>query len=199
MKSSTAIVLLLAAFIVGYAAGALSSPIREYIPTTTTVTSSLRVTSITTVEKFTGEVVEVCFSAVMDCSSILQGYLRKANKSIYVMVYSFTQDELGDALIDAMERGVEVVVIVEEKQVSQYSEVEKLRNAGVETYLDGNPFLMHHKVAIIDDVFVITGSYNWSKSAEDRNDENLIVLRGRELATLFMNEFKRVLMEAAPA
>ncbi len=199
MKTSTAIVLLIMAFILGYVFGALASPVREYILTTTTETESVEITKTITERALGGAVSEICFSAIMDCSSIIQQYIMRANHSIYVMVYSFTQDRLGRALVDAARRGVEVLVIVEERQVSEYSEVERLRNAGVKVFLDGNPFLMHHKVAIIDGVFVITGSYNWSRSAEERNDENLVVLRGEHVATLFIEEFNRVLSEAIPA
>ncbi len=199
MRTSTAVVLLITAFILGYMFGALASPVREYVFMTTTETESIEITTTITERALGGAVSEICFSAIMDCSSIIQRYIERANHSIYVMVYSFTQDELGKALVSAARRGVEVVVVVEGNQVSEYSEVERLRNAGVKVFLDGNPFLMHHKVAIIDGVFVITGSYNWSRSAEDRNDENVVVLRGEHVATLFIEEFNRVLSEAIPA
>ncbi|MEM1518588.1 MAG: phospholipase D-like domain-containing protein, partial [Nitrososphaerota archaeon] len=73
---------------------------------------------------------------------------------------------------------------------------ERLKNAGVDIRIDGNPDLMHHKFAVIDDEVVITGSYNWSAAAEDKNDENLVVLRDEEVAQLYRKEFERVWKEA---
>jgi phosphatidylserine/phosphatidylglycerophosphate/cardiolipin synthase-like enzyme len=64
--------------------------------------------------------------------------------------------------------------------------------AGVELRFDGNPDRMHHKVIVIDQQTVITGSYNFSRSAETRNDENLVVLHDAEVAASYLEEFERV-------
>lgn len=203
MRKSTVIVIVLIAFVVGYAFGALSSPVKEYVyqvsTKTLTVTEEKTTTVTSTYVAAEERILEVCFSAVEDCSSLIRKWIARANESIYVMIYSFTQDEIGEALVKAVERGVDVEVIFEEQQLSKYSEFERLRKAGAEVYLDGNPNAMHHKVAIIDGWIVITGSYNWSRSAEERNDENLIVLAGRDIAGAYMNEFERVRSEATPA
>ena len=60
-----------------------------------------------------------------------------------------------------------------------------------------NPWLMHHKVMIVDGRIVVTGSYNWSWSAENRNDENLIVIMDEDIAREFEEEFMRVWSAAA--
>ena len=114
------------------------------------------------------------------------------------MVYSFTLDSVGDALVAAKDRGVEVKVVLEKDQLSKYSEYWRLKEAGIQVRLDGNPALMHHKVAIIDGAVVITGSYNWSTSAETRNDENLIIVRSREVAWAYEAEFQKVWGQGSP-
>ena len=66
----------------------------------------------------------------------------------------------------------------------------------MEVHLDGNPASMHHRVIIIDDKMVVTGSYNFSQSAKTRNDENTLLIPDPEIAVLYMEEFKRVWLEA---
>ena len=74
----------------------------------------------------------------------------------------------------------------------QGGEYLNMLEAGIDVLLDGNPKSMHHKVIIIDDEIVVTGSYNFSKSAKTRNDENTLILFDREIAGEFENELTRV-------
>ena len=169
--------------------------------TVTEVVTQLRTTTLkeyatVTVEKIVegGEVEAICFPKAMGgCADLLIDLISRANESVYVMIYSFTLDELTDALIDASLRGVEVKVLVEKENAYQRgSEVPKLIEAGVQVALDSNPALMHNKVMIVDGKLVVTGSYNWSWSAENRNDENLVVISGPEVAELYEAEFERL-------
>ena len=76
------------------------------------------------------------------------------------------------------------------------TEFDNLRDNGLGVHLDGNPRNMHHKVIIIDEKIVITGSYNFSQSAEERNDENVLFIHNAEVAETYLNEFERVLAKA---
>jgi len=87
---------------------------------------------------------------------------------------------------------VEVKIVFEEDQVSKYSEFFKLSRAGVQVKNDTNRYYMHHKVAIIDEYIVLIGSSNWTSSADDKNNENLLVIRSAELAKVFEKEFQRI-------
>ena len=158
-----------------------------------TITESF--TETTTVFEKGGEVkvFGVCFSRSMDCSSLIGYWISRANESVHVMIYGFTLDHLSKALIDAVKRGVEVEVVIErESAYWRGSEYENLLKAGVDVKLDGNPYTMHHKVAIIDGKIVITGSYNWTWSAERKNDENVLILMSKSLAEKYEREFQRV-------
>lgn len=196
-----AVIVLLLLFVGVIAAAIFYQPGKvETVMVTVTKTSTTTKTITeagTKVLRIGAEILDVCFSAVENCADRLAAWIRRANKSIYVMVYSFTKDELGEALVDAVEKGVDVEVVFEENQVSEYSELWRLKDAGAKVYLDGNRYLMHHKVAVIDGIIVVTGSYNWSRSAEERNDENLIILRDEWLAQLYEREFERVKGEAS--
>jgi phosphatidylserine/phosphatidylglycerophosphate/cardiolipin synthase-like enzyme len=140
------------------------------------------------------QVQAVCFSRVEQCDDLIINYISRANKTIYVAMFSFTNNRLADELIKAKNRGVEVIVVLERSQVSSRSYTHiNLMLANITVKLDGNPAYMHHKFAVIDGVIVITGSYNWTDSAEDRNDENLIIIADSGVAEKYIKEFRRVL------
>jgi phosphatidylserine/phosphatidylglycerophosphate/cardiolipin synthase-like enzyme len=170
--------------------------------TTTQVAAANTVTTTTTVvytQGGEGVIKAVCFSRVEQCDSLLINLISQARKSVYVAIYSFTRDGLARALIDAKNRGVEVKVIIEEENAyGQGSDYRMLKEAGVDIRLDGNPALMHHKFMVVDGEIIVTGSYNWSTAAEDRNDENFVVIRDRSVAERFIQEFNRLLSIARP-
>ena len=89
------------------------------------------------------------------------------------------------------------MVIEKENAYWKGSEYERLLQAGVDVRLDGNPYTMHHKVGIVDGKIVVTGSYNWTWSAENRNDENIIILMSRSIAENYEKEFQRVWLVAS--
>ncbi len=126
--------------------------------------------------------------------------VNEADTSITIMAFSFTSDELAAAVLDKARQGVAVQIVMDEEQAAsnQGGEYENLRNAGLDVRLDGNRGQMHHKVIIIDGDTVSFGSYNFSNSAERRNDENVIIAHDPELAGAFMTEFDRIYAEAQP-
>ena len=134
----------------------------------------------------------IYFSPRGGCASTVIYWLGRANSSVHVLIYSFTLDSIGDAVLSAYRRGVDVKVVFEKQQVSQYSEFFRLVAAGVSVRNDTNPNLMHHKVAIIDGYIVLIGSFNWSAAAENDNNENLLVIRSAALAATLEAEFQEI-------
>ena len=134
----------------------------------------------------------VYFSPRGGCEDEIIRWIDRANKSIHILIYSFTLDSIGDALIRAHKRGVEVKVVFEEDQITRYSEYQRLKAAGIDVRNDTNPRLMHDKVMIIDGIIVITGSYNYSRSAEEYNNENLIVILSDRVASMYEEEFQKI-------
>ncbi len=125
--------------------------------------------------------------------SILNG----ARRSVKFAAFSFTDDDIGKAMIRAKRRGVEVVGVVEARSVkNRGSEYGRLKRAGVEVFKDGNPYIMHNKYIIVDDSVVITGSYNFSRSARKRNDENVVIFFSPAVAQKYSRDFQRILAEA---
>ena len=118
-----------------------------------------------------GTQISTYFSPENDIISLLLKEIGSAKKSIHFMAFSFTQDALSSAMQDRFESGVAVRGVFEERQVNKHSEYEEMKAAGLPVVQDENPGAMHHKVIVIDEETVITGSYNFSKNAEERNSE----------------------------
>ncbi len=109
------------------------------------------------------------------------------------MAFSFTSDALGEELIRIFKEGRAVSGIMErEGSDSRDSEYVKMKLEGIPVRLDKNRHIMHHKVMIIDGDTVVTGSYNFTKSANVRNDENVLIIENREIAGEYMEEFRRL-------
>ncbi|MCI0519266.1 MAG: phospholipase D-like domain-containing protein [Chloroflexi bacterium] len=141
-----------------------------------------------------GTQLEVYFSPDDGVAARLVELIAAADQSVYFLAFSFTSDDIGEAMRERARGGVTVAGVMEEGQVASNrgDEYRKLRTAGADVRLDGNPRNMHHKVIILDEQIVIVGSYNFSASAENQNDENLIVIYNVELAALYLNEFQKV-------
>ncbi|HDN02093.1 MAG TPA: phospholipase D family protein [Candidatus Bathyarchaeota archaeon] len=136
--------------------------------------------------------VQAYFSPDDDVENVIAYWIGRANASIEIAMYTFTSSRLAQSLIDAAKRGVDVKVILEKNNVNQYSKYVILKSNGVGVQLDGNPSLMHNKFCIIDREIVITGSYNWTKSAREENDENVVLIGCSELADLYHEEFQEM-------
>jgi phosphatidylserine/phosphatidylglycerophosphate/cardiolipin synthase-like enzyme len=119
--------------------------------------------------------------------------LEQAQQSIHFMAFSFTDDAIGETMRARAAAGVAVAGVFEKTgSETQYSEYGKLRSAGLDVLQDGSPYVMHHKVIIIDGRTVIFGSFNFSNNANRDNDENLLIVDDPTLAQAFEAEFQRM-------
>jgi phosphatidylserine/phosphatidylglycerophosphate/cardiolipin synthase-like enzyme len=129
----------------------------------------------------------------------LTALVGSAQHSIQFLAYSFTSDSLAKTLLSEMNNGVDVQgVFDEEESTTAGGEYDHLRRAGLDVRLDGNAGLMHEKVIILDGKIVVFGSYNFTQAADQRNDENLVVIEDAGLAQQFQKEFERVYQQAHP-
>ena len=141
-----------------------------------------------------GSLIEVYFSPEDGTLEHILTAVNAAQESISFIAYSFTLDELAEALIERAQSGVNVSGVFDEDQYHSNAgtEFDTLKNAGLDVRLDGNPRLMHHKVIIIDHEVVITGSYNFSNNAEHNNDENTLIIHNQDIAAQFLAEFQQI-------
>jgi phosphatidylserine/phosphatidylglycerophosphate/cardiolipin synthase-like enzyme len=122
-----------------------------------------------------------------------------ARTSVLFLAYSFTDNDIGAAMLARHRAGVQVRGVFERTgSETSSSEFGRLKQAGADVLQDGNRYLMHHKVIVIDERTVVFGSYNFSASAQD-NNENLLIVDSPELAKLFVAEFAKVYDKAAAA
>jgi phosphatidylserine/phosphatidylglycerophosphate/cardiolipin synthase-like enzyme len=126
--------------------------------------------------------------------------LNGAQESIYFLAFSFTSNDLGDIVRQKEKDGLTVAGVMDQEQISsnQGTEFDPFRQAELDVLIDGIDGQMHHKVFIVDGRIVVLGSYNFSRSAEERNDENVIVVYHEQIAEFFMQEFERVYEQAHP-
>lgn len=145
-----------------------------------------------------GTRIDVFFSPDDGVLAALVPLLEGAQESIYFLAYSFTSNQMGEILRLKAEAGITVAGVMDEEQINsnQGTEFDPFRQAELDVRRDGIDGLMHHKVFIVDESIVVFGSYNFSQSAEERNDENLIIIYNPMLARQFLLEFQRVQDEA---
>jgi len=141
-----------------------------------------------------GTRVDVYFSPDDGVLNALGLLLTKAEESIYFLAFSFTSNELGAVVRQKKEAGLDVKGVMDKEQISSNAggEFDLFRQKGVDVLIDGNDGQMHHKVFIIDEKIVAFGSYNFSRSAEENNDENFVIIYSPEIAEQFVMEFERV-------
>jgi phosphatidylserine/phosphatidylglycerophosphate/cardiolipin synthase-like enzyme len=147
-----------------------------------------------------GVSLEVYFSPEDGTAARLEQLIGKAQKSIDFLAYAFTSDGLAGAMVERAQVGVKVSGVIEASQctASRGCEYDRMKSSGLMVRLDGNPNEMHHKVIVIDHQVVVTGSYNFSASAETRNDENTLILDDADIAAQYLVEFRKIFDQAKP-
>ena len=133
---------------------------------------------------------EVYFSLSDNPQKEIIKNINQAEAFINIAMYIFTDREIALPLIKARERGVKVRLYLDKDQVDyKYSQSRFLVQKGIKTRISSNKYIMHNKFAIIDNRLLLTGSYNWTFSANHRNDENLMVIDDLEIIEIFQNQF----------
>jgi len=116
--------------------------------------------------------------------------IHAARTEIVFLAYAFTSDPIALAMIEAMRQGVVVRGLLEARNVNDRAcEDDRLRDAGAKVYVDTGTYNMHNKVIVIDDATVITGSYNFSRNADENNDENILFINDRTIAQRYVAYF----------
>ena len=129
---------------------------------------------------------DVCFSPRGGCTNAIVKELNAARSEILVQAYSFTSVPIAKALLDAKKKGVNVQVILDKSQKTQrYSSGTFFKNQGIPILIDAKHTIAHNKIIIIDQQIVITGSFNFTKAAEEKNAENLLIVRSKDMAGIY--------------
>ena len=137
-----------------------------------------------------GKIAEVWFSPGRECRRRITMALDRAQHSIDICVFTITDNELARAIIAAHQRGRHVRVLSDnDKARDRGSDIDEFIEAGLHVAVDQSRHHMHHKSAVIDQSLLLTGSYNWTRSAAQHNEENLLVTDDPRLVKPYVERF----------
>ena len=141
--------------------------------------------------------VSACFTPGPEsCAEQIADRIDAATASVRVQAYYLTQPSILRAIVTAKKRGLDVEAILDKSQDrrgntrSRYSGATYLANAGVPVWIDDAPAIAHSKIIILDDHVVLTGSFNFTKSADTRNAENVVVIDSQTVAAWFTRNWE---------
>jgi phosphatidylserine/phosphatidylglycerophosphate/cardiolipin synthase-like enzyme len=136
--------------------------------------------------------VKVCFSPRGGCTEAIISEIEQAKTGILVQAYSFTSAPIAKALVGAHKKGVKVQAILDKSQrTGKYTSATFLMNAGIPTFIDDKHAIAHNKIMIIDRGIVITGSFNFTKAAEEKNAENVLIIKDKALAKVYLENWQK--------
>ena len=136
---------------------------------------------------------EASFSPGSDCLQTIQRCLRHARQRIDICVFTLSDDRIAEEVLAAHRRGVAVRIITDnDKEYDAGSDIARLRDAGIAVVVDRTEAHMHHKFAIFDGTRLLNGSYNWTRSAGQYNEENLVLSNDQQLLGEFSAQFEKL-------
>jgi phosphatidylserine/phosphatidylglycerophosphate/cardiolipin synthase-like enzyme len=136
--------------------------------------------------------VKPCFVPGQDCQAIVVGVIDRVEREVFLQAYSFTSAPIAQALVRAKARGVQVTAVLDKSQRHEhFSMAMALREAGIPVWIDEKPAIAHNKVIVADRQITITGSFNFTKSAQTRNAENLVVIDDARVARAYTDNIER--------
>ena len=144
--------------------------------------------------------IRVYFSPNGGCTDAILFEINRAKSEILLQAYSFTSQPIAQALIRAHKRGVKISAVLDKSNRGRkYSAATFLKNMGIPVYIDANHAIAHNKIMIIDNRVVITGSFNFTKAAENKNAENILILDDLpDLTRAYQENFQNHLRHCCP-
>lgn len=134
-----------------------------------------------------------CFSPGLDCLDAITREIRRAKSTIDICVFTISDNRISDEIVEAFRKGIRVRIITDnDKQYDRGSDIRMLEDKGVPLVTDSTPDHMHHKFMIVDNEILVSGSYNWTRSAATGNNENIIVMDNPVAVHAFTDEFERL-------
>lgn len=135
--------------------------------------------------------IAVHFSPNGGCTDAIVKEITAAKKSIFIQAYSFTSKPIAAAIVKAQKRGVKIEAILDRSNRSdKYSAADFIAHAGIPTYIDAKHAIAHNKVMILDGATVITGSFNFTTAAEEKNAENVLIIKDAPTAEKYLKNWR---------
>ncbi len=138
--------------------------------------------------------IDIYFSPEHNIEDVIIQHINNSKNSIKVLAFALTNSSISDSLIAASNRGVQVSVVFDKEQnnYQKYSKYDNLVSNGISAVLNNNAKKMHNKVMIFDDNIVLSGSYNFTNQANDKNDENVVLIKNKTIVKKYKDEFKKI-------
>lgn len=144
-------------------------------------------------EANSGTLAKSFFSPSDTCPNQIIGLIKSASRSLDICVFTITDNRLSREIMAAHDRGVNVRIITDNnKAEDRGSDVDEMEAYGINLRVDNTRHHMHHKFAIFDDSIILTGSYNWTRSAALNNEENFTISDDRRFLKAFRGEFEKL-------
>ncbi len=138
----------------------------------------------------------VYFSPGEECLNAILYQIKNSSKRIYICLFTISDDRIAEALIAKHQLGIPIRVITDNDKIfDKGSDIDKLVQAGISVKVDMTDKHMHHKFALFDDETTLTGSYNWTRSAERYNHENILITQSTGVFRSFDREFSKLWKE----
>ena len=135
----------------------------------------------------------VFFSPGDDCPNVIANLFERAEQTVDICVFTITDNRITQAIRDAYVRGINVRVITDnDKALDPGSDVDRMAGLGIPLRVDKSPHHMHHKYAIFDKTITLTGSYNWTRSADHYNEENFLTTEDPSITRPFIGHFEKL-------
>lgn len=139
------------------------------------------------------QLTEALFTPEHNCAGRIVELFQSASASVDICVFTITDDRISDAIIRAHRRGVRLRIVTDnDKCFDPGSDIDRFRQAGIGVRIDRTENHMHHKFAVFDGSILLSGSYNWTRSASQLNEENLLLTAEKRLVEPFRELFERL-------
>ncbi len=133
------------------------------------------------------------FSPGDDCENAIVSCIRNAKHNVKICVFTISENVISEEIIAAKKRGVSITIITDNDKINDKgSDIRWLADEGIRIKIDEASSHMHHKFCIVDKKILLTGSYNWTKSAADRNQENLLITEDPKMVKAYLSEFQKL-------
>jgi phosphatidylserine/phosphatidylglycerophosphate/cardiolipin synthase-like enzyme len=144
----------------------------------------------------TTESSDAFFSPGDACRNVIINQISQATTRLQICVFTISDDSITDAILTSHKRGLDIKIITDnDKSFDEGSDIEQLARSGISVKMDVTPNHMHHKFMVVDQKALITGSYNWTRSAARYNHENILLTREGGVVKSFLKEFDQLWKE----
>ncbi len=141
--------------------------------------------------RFTVQHSTVLFSPEDDCTEMLIDFIKSSENKIEICVFTITDDRIASAILSAHSHRKKIRIITDnEKAYDSGSDIRKFAHAGIPVKVDVTSQHMHNKFAIADDSLLLTGSFNWTRTAAEHNRENILITPDEYIVHSFVKQFQ---------